>query len=173
MTTDALTPRLDDDMDARILRALSTNARATLADLSAAVGSVCAALASLRLRPHARGCLRRRLESRGIITGYRVVVDPEAVGKPLAAFVEITPLDPAQPDTAPEMLAHLEEIEACHSIAGAASYLLLVRVATPRHLEALLRDIRAAAGVSTRTTIVLQTFYENRTVAPASVPPRS
>ncbi|WP_434970726.1 Lrp/AsnC family transcriptional regulator [Microbacterium sp. bgisy207] len=163
MTTDALTPRLDDDMDARILRALSTNARATLADLSAAVGlSVSAVQARVR-----------RLESRGIITGYRVVVDPEAVGKPLAAFVEITPLDPAQPDTAPEMLAHLEEIEACHSIAGAASYLLLVRVATPRHLEALLRDIRAAAGVSTRTTIVLQTFYENRTVAPASVPPRS
>jgi Lrp/AsnC family leucine-responsive transcriptional regulator len=163
MTTDALTPRLDDDMDARILRALSTNARATLADLSAAVGlSVSAVQARVR-----------RLESRRIITGYRVVVDPEAVGKPLAAFVEITPLDPAQPDTAPEMLAHLEEIEACHSIAGAASYLLLVRVATPRHLEALLRDIRAAAGVSTRTTIVLQTFYENRTVAPASVPPRS
>lgn len=93
MATDALPPRLDDDTDARILRVLSANAHTTLADLSAAVGlSVSAVQARVR-----------RLESRGIITGYRVVVDPEAVGKPLAAFVEITPLDPAQPDTAPEM----------------------------------------------------------------------
>ena len=158
MVPETLLPRLDDDTDARILRALSVDARATLADLSGAVGlSVSAVQARVR-----------RLESRGIIAGYRVVVDPEAVGKPLAAFVEITPLDPAQPDTAPALLAHLEEIEACHSVAGAASYLLLVRVATPRHLESLLREVRAAANVSTRTTVVLQTFYENRPVAPAA-----
>jgi Lrp/AsnC family leucine-responsive transcriptional regulator len=94
-------------------------------------------------------------------------VDPEAVGKPLAAFVEITPLDPAQPDNAPELLQHLAEIEACHSIAGDAAYMLFVRVATPRHLEALIRDIRSAASVNTRTTVVLQTFYENRPILPA------
>lgn len=162
MATDAAPPHLDDQTDARILRALSDAPRATLADLSKAVGlSVSAVQARVR-----------RLEGRGIITGYRVIVDPEAVGKPLSAFVEITPLDPAQPDTAPELLAHLEEIEACHSIAGAASYLLFVRVASPRHLERLVREIRLAASVSTRTTVVLQTFYENRPVAPAPVAPR-
>jgi hypothetical protein len=77
----------------------------------------------------------RRLETRGVITGYRALVEPAAVGKPLAAFVEITPLDPRQPDNAPELLEHLAEIEACHSIAGDASYILFVRVASPRHLE--------------------------------------
>lgn len=149
--------RLDDDIDAGIVRAVSQDARATLADLSAAVGlSVSAVQARLR-----------RLEARGVITGYRALVDAEAVGKPLAAFVEITPLDPAQPDNAPELLEHLAEIEACHSIAGEAAYMLLVRVATPRHLEALIRDIRAAASVNTRTTVVLQTFYENRPILPA------
>ena len=51
----------------------------------------------------------RRLESRGVIAGYRALIDPEAVGKPLSAFIEITPLDPAQPDNAPEQLAHLVE----------------------------------------------------------------
>ena len=50
---------------------------------------------------------------------------------------------------------------------GDASYILLVRVATPRHLESLIRDIRAAASVNTRTTVVLQTFYENRPILPA------
>ena len=51
------------------------------------------------------------------------------------------------------------------SIAGAASYMLLVRVPTPRDLETLLREIRMAANVNTRTTIVLQTFFENRPLA--------
>ncbi len=149
--------RLDDDIDAGIVRAVLQDARATLADLSAAVGlSVSAVQARLR-----------RLEARGVITGYRALVDAEAVGKPLAAFVEITPLDPAQPDNAPELLGHLAEIEACHSVAGDAAYMLLVRVASPRHLEALVRDIRAAASVNTRTTVVLQTFYENRPILPA------
>ncbi|MDW4573816.1 Lrp/AsnC family transcriptional regulator [Microbacterium sp. M3] len=148
---------MDDAIDAGIVRAVSNDARATLADLSAAVGLSVSAVQT-RLR---------RLEARGVITGYRALVDAEAVGKPLAAFVEITPLDPAQPDNAPELLEHLSEIEACHSIAGDASYMLLVRVATPRHLESLIRDIRAAASVNTRTTVVLQTFYENRPLLPA------
>jgi Lrp/AsnC family leucine-responsive transcriptional regulator len=149
--------RLDDEIDLGIVRAISLEARATLAELSAAVGlSVSAVQARLR-----------RLEARGVIRGYRALVDAEAVGKPLAAFVEITPLDPAQPDNAPELLEHLAEIEACHSIAGEASYMLFVRVASPRHLESLIRDIRAAASVNTRTTVVLQTFFENRPILPA------
>src|SRR6188472_1344788 len=121
---------LDDATDTAIVREVSLNARATLADLSAAVGLSISAVQT-RLR---------RLEARGVITGYRALLDAEAVGKPLAAFVEITPLDPAQPDNAPELLEHLAEIEACHSIAGEASYMLLVRVASPRQLERLLSE---------------------------------
>lgn len=146
--------RVTDPIDLAIVREVSRNARATLAELSAAVGlSVSAVQARLR-----------RLESRDIITGYRAVIDPEAVGKPLSAFIEITPLDPAQPDNAPELLQHLVAIEACHSTAGDASYMLFVRVPTPRDLEGLIREIRLAASVNTRTTVVLQTFYENRPI---------
>ncbi|WP_019181467.1 Lrp/AsnC family transcriptional regulator [Microbacterium yannicii] len=148
---------MEDPVDQRIVHEVSLNARATLAELSVAVGLSVSAVQS-RLR---------RLETRGVITGYRAAVDPEAVGKPLSAFIEITPLDPAQPDDAPELLEHLAEIEACHSIAGDASYMLFARVASPRHLESLIRDIRLAASVNTRTTVVLQTFYENRPILPA------
>lgn len=147
--------QLDDAVDEGIVREISANARATLAELSATVGLSISAVQT-RLR---------RLEARGIITGYRAVIEPVAVGKPLSAFIEITPLDPAQPDNAPELLEHLSEIEACHSVAGSASYILFVRVATPRHLETLLSEIRAAASVSTHTTVVLQTYYENRPIA--------
>jgi Lrp/AsnC family leucine-responsive transcriptional regulator len=157
MLPEKATARIEDEIDAGIIREISANARATLSDLSAAVGLSVSAVQT-RLR---------RLESRGVITGYRAIVEPAAVGKPLAAFVEITPLDPGQPDNAPELLEHLAEIEACHSIAGDASYILFVRVASPRHLEGLIRDIRSAASVSTRTTVVLQTFYENRPILPA------
>ncbi|MFD5213249.1 Lrp/AsnC family transcriptional regulator [Microbacterium sp. NPDC058345] len=145
---------MDDPVDHAILAAISRDGRATLAQLSEVVGMSTSAVQS-RLR---------RLETRGVITGYRAVLDAEQVGKPLSAFVEITPIDPGQPDNAPELLESLDEIEACHSIAGEASYMLLVRVAGPRALEKLVNDIRAVANVRTRTTIVLQTYYENRPI---------
>ncbi|WP_144874369.1 Lrp/AsnC family transcriptional regulator [Microbacterium sp. 1.5R] len=145
---------MDDSVDRAILAEISRDGRATLAQLSETVGLSVSAVQS-RLR---------RLEGRGVITGYRAVLDPEQVGAPLSAFIEITPLDPAQPDDAPELLEHLTAIEACHSIAGDASYMLFVRVATPRHLEELVRDIRLAANVNTRTTVVLQTYYEHRPI---------
>ena len=69
---------------------------------------------------------------------------------------------PAAPDDAPDRLAHLPAIEACHSVAGDESYILKVRVASPAALEELLQEIRAAASVATHTTIVLSTPYENR-----------
>jgi Lrp/AsnC family leucine-responsive transcriptional regulator len=47
-------------------------------------------------------------------------------------------------------------------VAGEASYILKVRVGSPRELEDLLQEIRAAANVSTHTTIVLSTPFENR-----------
>lgn len=146
---------MNDPVDLAILSEVARDGRATLARLAEVSGlSVSAAQARVR-----------RLEAQGVIAGYRAVVDPEAVGRPLSALIEITPLDPSQPDNAPELLEHLPEIEACHSIAGDASYILFVRVATPRDLESLIRDIRLAAHVRTRTTVVLQTFYENRPIA--------
>lgn len=147
---------MQDDVDREIVRELTRDGRATLAHLSEVVGlSVSAVQARLK-----------RLEADGTIIGYRAIVDAEALGRPLAAFVEITPLDPAQPDNAPELLEHLDAIEACHSIAGDAAYMLFVRVATPRALEELIREIRQAASVNTRTTVVLQSFYEHRPLVP-------
>jgi Lrp/AsnC family leucine-responsive transcriptional regulator len=47
-------------------------------------------------------------------------------------------------------------------VAGDESYILLVRVQSPLALEDLLRRIREAAKVSTRTTVVLSTPFEGR-----------
>jgi Lrp/AsnC family leucine-responsive transcriptional regulator len=143
---------LEDPIDRVLVRALLADGRATFTALAAQTGlSVSAAQARVR-----------RLEARGVLRGYTALVDPEAAGLPLTAFVAITPLDPAAPDDAPERLAALDAVEACHSVAGEESYLLKVRVASPRDLEVLLRQIRSTAGVRTRSTVVLQTFYEAR-----------
>jgi Lrp/AsnC family leucine-responsive transcriptional regulator len=89
-------------------------------------------------------------------------LDTEAIGLPLTAFVSLTPIDPAAPDDYPQRLAHISAIESCYSVAGDESYILLVRVGSPGELEELLREVREAAKVSTRTTVVLSTPYEGR-----------
>lgn len=144
-------------MDVRLATEVSHDPRATLAQLSERVGlSVSAVQARLR-----------KLESSGVIVGYQAILDPEAIGKPLAAFIEITPLDPRQPDNAPELLQSITAIEACHSVAGDSAYMLFVRVASPKALEALVNEVRHVASVNTRTTVVLQSFYEHRPMLPA------
>jgi Lrp/AsnC family leucine-responsive transcriptional regulator len=51
-------------------------------------------------------------------------------------------------------------------VAGDESYVLLVRVESPRALEDLLQQIRTTANVRTRSTIILQTFYSGREIMP-------
>lgn len=104
----------------------------------------------------------RRLEQRGVIKGYRAILDAARIGHRVTAFVAIKPFDPSQADDAPERLQHIEEIISCYSVAGDPSYLLKVQVPAMADLETLLTRIRAEAKCSTHTTTVLSTAYENR-----------
>ncbi len=110
----------------------------------------------------------KRLEQRNLILGYGATINHDEIGLPLTAFISIRPIDPSQPDDSPERLSTIREIESCWSVAGEESYILKIRVATPAYLEDLLARIRAAANVSTRTVIVLSTYYENRPVTERS-----
>ena len=146
-----------DAIDVRLASALQAAGRMTLTALAQLTGlSVSAVQARVR-----------RLEAGGVIRGYAARLDTDAIGLPLAALVAITPLDPAQPDDAPEALAELAQIEACYSVAGEAAYVLFVRVASPSALEELIREIRRRANVATQTTVVLQTYFDRPSV-PAS-----
>ena len=141
-----------EDLDRQIVRLLAADGRMSYTDLAKETGLSTSAV-------HQRV---RRLEQRGVIRGYSAVTDAVELGLPLTAFVSIKPIDPAAPDDAPERLTHLQAIEACHSVAGEESYILKVRVPGPAELESLLQEIRAAANVSTRTTVVLSTPFEGR-----------
>jgi Lrp/AsnC family leucine-responsive transcriptional regulator len=141
-----------EETDRTIITLLSQDGRMSFTELARRTGlSVSAAQQRVR-----------RLERRGVIRGYTAVIDPDSAGLPLTAFVSIKPFDPAAADDAPQRLAHLTAIEACHSVAGEENYILKVRVGSPAQLEELLQEIRSAASVSTRTTIVLSTPYEGR-----------
>ncbi|HVW43270.1 MAG TPA: Lrp/AsnC family transcriptional regulator [Amycolatopsis sp.] len=139
-------------LDQAIARELAADGRCSFTDLAERVGLSVSAV-------HQRV---RRLEQRGVIRGYAARLDGELIGLPLTALISLTPNDPAAPDDYPQRLEHITEIESCYSVAGDESYILLVRVASPRALEDLLRRIRESAMVSTRTTVVLSTPFEGR-----------
>jgi Lrp/AsnC family transcriptional regulator, leucine-responsive regulatory protein len=141
-----------EEIDRRIVGLLSRNGRMSFTELARQAGLSVSAV-------HQRV---RRLETEGVITGYVALCDPVVIGLPMTAFVSVKPFDPAAPDEVPEKLRNLDAIEACHSVAGDENYILKVRVASPAALEDLLQQIRSIAQVSTRTTIVLSTAYENR-----------
>jgi Lrp/AsnC family transcriptional regulator, leucine-responsive regulatory protein len=142
------------ERDLAILGALQADGRATFAEIGKAVG----------LAPSTVHDRMRKLEMTGVIRGYRVVVDPEALGLFVTALVSVTPLDPKQPDDLPDRVVEFPEVEDCHSVAGAENYILKVRTGTTSELEDLLRRLREKAGVQTRTTVVLSTPFEHRPI---------
>lgn len=141
-------------IDLKIVQLLADDGRMSYTDLGKATGLSTSAV-------HQRV---KRLEQRGVILGYGATVNHAEAGKPLTAFVSITPFDPAQPDDCADRLKDLDAIESCWSVAGEENYILKVRVGTPADLEALLAQIRLVANVATRTTIVLSTQFENRPI---------
>ena len=141
-----------EELDRRIIGLLSHDGRMSFTDLGKVTGLSTSAV-------HQRV---RKLEERGVIRGYRAVIDQDAVGMPLLAFISVTPLDPAAPDDVADRLRDIADLEACHSVAGEESYILKARVATPGDLEDLLARVRSGANVSTRTTVVLSTPWEER-----------
>jgi Lrp/AsnC family transcriptional regulator, leucine-responsive regulatory protein len=142
-----------EELDLAIVRQLAQEGRMSFTDLGRETGLSTSAV-------HQRV---RRLEQRQVITGYAAQLDHAQLGFGLTAIVMLKPMDPSAPDDTPERLADIAAIEACYSVAGDYSYVLLVRVATTVDLEDLLAQIRSRGNVSTNSTIVLSTPYERRT----------
>lgn len=102
----------------------------------------------------------KALEERGVITGYRARVDPNALGRGLCALVAVDALGGVALDAIVEELERIPEVETCWSTAGTTDLILRVRTADPPALERLLVRIRALDGVGrTRSTILLATRF--------------
>ena len=143
-----------DDFDRRILEAVGRDGRISLQDLAAQVG-LSKSPVQARLR---------RLEAKGVIRGYRAVLDPAAMGREHVAFVEVRLSDTRERALAEFNAAvrAIPEIEASHMIAGNFDYRLKVRTSgMPEYRAMLAEHISTLPHVAaTSTYVAMQTVKE-------------
>jgi Lrp/AsnC family leucine-responsive transcriptional regulator len=139
-----------DDLDRKILAALQENARLSNRELAEKAG----------LSP--APCWRRvkRLESEGVIARYATLLDPEAVGLPVTAYLHVS-LDDHHPQTVErfdELIQRLPEVLECHAMSGQTDYLLKVVAPGMAEYEAFLSQhlLPVAAVRSVNTSFVLK-----------------
>jgi Lrp/AsnC family leucine-responsive transcriptional regulator len=142
--------------DARILGILQVDGRRSYADLGSELGMA---------GPSAHERVKK-LESRGVIRGYRATVDPAVVGLHVLAFTWVTQAPGTiSQDMTPEF-AEIPEIEECHYIAGEADYILKIRARDMEHLGEVVRRVQTAPNVfSTETDVGFTTGFEGRPLA--------
>jgi DNA-binding Lrp family transcriptional regulator len=145
-----------DDIDRKILAELQQDGRLTVTELADRA----------RLTPAPCHRRLRELERTGVITGYRAVLDPAAVGLGFEALVSIT-LDRGDANTVAAFeaaLAEVLEVRHAERLFGDPDYLLRV-VAPDLNDYAALRDHKLATlpGVQRITsTIVMKRIIDNR-----------
>ncbi len=104
-----------------------------------------------------------RLEEAGVIRGYRLDIDPAALGLPVAAWVRVRP-GPGQLGRVAELAAARPEVSECHRISGEDCFLMKVHVAEIAALESVLDDfLRLGQTVS---SFVVSTPVPPRPVLP-------
>jgi Lrp/AsnC family leucine-responsive transcriptional regulator len=138
-----------DATDAKLLEALATDARASLAELARRVG-MSAPSVSERVR---------RLEETGVIQGYTARVNPKALGLPLAVWLRVRPL-PGQLRKVAEFLQELPEIVECDRITGEDCFIARAYVRSVEDLERLIDTIIPYA--TTNTSIIQSSPVERR-----------
>ena len=134
-----------DTLDERIIDELQVSGRLTMKSLAEHVG-----LSSPAMIERVR-----RLEDQGVIVGYRGVVDPAAIGRPIGAVIlaEV-------PFTAHDaFLAVIEDepgIVEAHRLSGRRNFMLRAHVADPAALEMLL-DVLGTTGAACEAELILST----------------
>jgi Lrp/AsnC family leucine-responsive transcriptional regulator len=150
-----------DEIDRKLLQLLVGDARLSWAELGG----------QLKLSGPAVAERVRKLEAEGIIRGYAAQLEPEAVGRGVAALIAVTLEKPTHRARFVRWVREQDEIVECHHVAGDDDYLLKARCGSVRALETLLSDgLKGLEGIArTRTTIVLSTIKE-AAVLPAKKP---
>lgn len=148
-----------DDLDRRIVVQLVEDARRSYADIGQVVGLSAPAVK------------RRvdRLRERGVITGFTAIIDPEAVGWNIEAFVELYCSKRTSPAELASAVRKIPEVVAAYTVTGEADTVVHLRAAGTHHFEQVLERIRQFPNVSqTKSTVVLSRLLER----PVTIAPR-
>jgi Lrp/AsnC family leucine-responsive transcriptional regulator len=133
-----------DEVNRRLLVELHRDPRITMSALARRVGMSAPAVTE-RIQ---------RLERAGVIAGYRLDVDPAALGLPVIAFARVRP-SPGQLSKVADLARSLPEVTECHRITGEDCFLIKVHGATVADLETVLD--RFLIYGQTITSIVVST----------------
>ena len=141
-----------DAIDRKILTCLQANSRSSLQEIGTAVG--------LSASP----CWGRikKMEEAGVIEGYTVRLNPQAIGFADTVLVQVT-LDSHSDNTLEkfgEVLRSIPEVVEAHLVSGDYDYLLRVVVRDTRDYERLLREkLYKIKGIRhSRSSFVLRTL---------------
>jgi Lrp/AsnC family leucine-responsive transcriptional regulator len=143
-----------DALDEQILAALQANGRLTMKALAEQVG-----LSSPAMIERVR-----RLEERGVIAGYRAVIAPGSLGRPITAVITAT-------IPGGDYAAFLGRIDAeaavaeCHRITGEADFIVKAHLPDLGSLERLVDDL-SKAGAKCDTALVLSSPVPYRPITP-------
>lgn len=105
----------------------------------------------------------RKLEERGLISGYKTILNAKNFHFDITAFIFVQVDGSEHYSKFVKQATEEPEILECHSITGDGSHFLKIRTKNTSSFESLLSRIQAWEGVSkTRSNLVLSTFKETR-----------
>jgi len=138
-----------DSIDKKLLDALVANARISNAEIARLVG-LSAPSVSERIK---------RLEEAGVIEGYTVKINPEALGLQVSAWLRIRPI-PGQFHKVAEILRGLPEVVECDRITGEDCFIARAHLKSVKDLERLIDEVIPYA--MTNTSIIQSSPVERR-----------
>jgi Lrp/AsnC family leucine-responsive transcriptional regulator len=133
-----------DARNVQILVLLGGNPRMSVSEMARSVGMSA---------PATRERIQR-MEEAGVIRGYRLEIDPAALGYPIAAFIRVRPMPGKLPKIA-ELAVSLPQVVECHRITGEDCFILKVGLDSLDNLDVILDQFLAYG--QTTTSIVQST----------------
>ncbi|MBO5743499.1 MAG: Lrp/AsnC family transcriptional regulator [Clostridia bacterium] len=137
-----------DLIDYKILECLKENSRENATSIGARINLSTSAVIE-RIK---------KLENAGVIEGYTILLNQNALGRELMAFIYVSLEHSKHNANFIRLIKENPSVAECHYIAGDFDFILKVITEKGKTLEEVLNYIKAINGVSlTRTSVVLST----------------
>src|ERR1700748_3178992 len=118
---------LSDRRNIELLQLLQSNPRIPVPELARRIGMSA---------PAVKERLTRLLEA-GVISGFRLELDPKALGMPILAFIRVRPM-PGQLPRIAELARSLPQVAECHRVTGEDCFILKVYLDALENLDRVL-----------------------------------